>query len=409
MKRTWILTMLGVVLATGAMWTRAAGPSVADVNLSAFANGALVESSTSDYGASWVARWITDENPATGWSSKEGAKAPFSIVISLPERSEIHAVEFDTASTENAERAAKDVDVAISDVSATAGFAPLTSVALKSGANKQSFAIATPAAGRWLKVTIRTNHGDGAYSQLMEFRAMGKPLTQTPMPADLSGTYHSNSYGNFHLQQTGASLVGCYEYAEGVFQGGAESNLMRLTWREGDRTGPAVMVLKRDGKSFEGWWADKDSQNWQPNWDLTKVSAVVGSCPHWNPKTASGNLVAKELGSGGRVRLYGINFDVDSDRLRADAKPAVDQLLEALKANPAWKVSIEGHTDSTGDAAHNLNLSQLRANAVKTALVTGGIAADRLTTIGLGQTKPLAPNDSEVGRAQNRRVEVVRK
>jgi outer membrane protein OmpA-like peptidoglycan-associated protein len=184
---------------------------------------------------------------------------------------------------------------------------------------------------------------------------------------------------------------------------------MRLTWRELQRSGPAIMVLKRDGKSFEGWWADKDSNAWHSNWDLKKASDTVGSCPHWNPKAASGNVVATELAAEGRVRLYGINFDVDSDHLRTDAKPAIDQLVAALKSNPAWSVSIEGHTDSTGTAARNLDLSQLRAKSVKAALVAAGIAAERLTTAGLGQTKPIASNDTEMGRAQNRRVEVVKR
>jgi outer membrane protein OmpA-like peptidoglycan-associated protein len=144
-------------------------------------------------------------------------------------RSEIHAVEFDTASTETPQRGAKDVEVAVSDTSATAGFAPAATVALKPGAKKQSFTLARAAAGRWIKIVVRTNHGDADYSQLMEFRALGKPL------------------------------------------------------------------------------------------------------------------------------------------------------------------------------------SRLRADAVKTALVAGGIAADRMTTAGLGQTKPVASNDTEVGRAQNRRVEVAKK
>ena len=406
----WIRLPLVLIAATAAaiVTTRAASAPTADINLAAFANGALVESSTSDYGGGWEARWITDENSRMGWASLKGAAGPFAIVISLPERSEIHSLEFDTKSTESEARAAKDVDVSVSDMSATAGFTSIVTASLQSDADNQRVPLSKPGTGRWIKITIKTNHGDPDYSELMEFRAFGTQMTSTPMPTNLSGTYHSGAYGNFHLQQDGAALTGCYEHNTGLVQGGAESTLMRLTWHEVDRSGPAIMVLKRDGKSFEGWWAEKDSSDWHPNWDLKKISETVGSCPNWNPKGASGNLVATELANGGRVRLYGINFDVDSDHLRADAKPAVDQLVAALKANASWKVSIEGHTDATGNAAHNLQLSEQRAAAVKAALVGAGISADRLTTVGLGQTRPVAPNDTDAGRAQNRRVEVVR-
>lgn len=405
--RAIIAACVPVAALAGAISAAPAPPP--DINLTAFGNGGLVESVSNEYGGGWEARWLTDENPATGWCTEKGAKGPFSIVISLAERSEIHALQFDTASAENEARTVKDVDVSISDTSATAGFAPVSTVSLKGGADKQAFALPKPATGRWLKLTIKTNHGDDEYSELMEFRALGTPLTQTVIPPNLSGTYNSPVYGKFHLQQDGAALSGCYEHSEGLVQGGAESHLMRLTWREGERSGPAIMVLRRNGKSFEGWWTEKGSTSWNPNWDLTKISETVGSCPHWNPKAASGNIVATTLAGEGRVRLYGINFDTDSDRLRADARPAVDQLVAALKANAGWKVSIEGHTDSTGNAAHNLDLSRLRAASVKAALVAAGIAADRLTTDGLGQTVPIASNDTEVGRAQNRRVEVVRK
>ncbi|MEJ1967816.1 MAG: OmpA family protein [Rhizomicrobium sp.] len=388
----------------------AAAAPTPDIDLTAFANGALVESVSSEYGGGWTARWLTDENPETGWATEKGAKGPFTIVISLPERSEIHALEFDTASVDGdgGLRSAKDIDVSVSDVSATAGFVPLASVALKPGLDKQHFALAKPGAGRFIKLLFKSSNGDADYTELMEFRALGTQIAHTPMPTNLSGTYASDAYNKFHLQQTGAALVGCYEYKGGLVQGGAEANLMRLTWHEDSGSGPAVMVLKRDGRSFEGWWANTGETGWHTNWDLKKVSDTVGSCPNWNPKGASGNQVASALASEGRVRLYGINFDVDSDHLRPDAKPAVDQLLGALKANPAWNVSIEGHTDSTGNAAHNLDLSRRRAASVKAALTAAGVDAGRLSAAGFGQTRPVAANDTDIGRAQNRRVEVVR-
>jgi len=72
-------------------------------------------------------------------------------------------------------------------------------------------------------------------------------------------------------------------------------------------------------------------------------------------------------------------------------------------------LTIEGHTDSSGSDAHNLDLSQRRAESVKASLVAGGIAADRLLTRGFGESKPVADNVTELGRAQNRRVELVKR
>jgi outer membrane protein OmpA-like peptidoglycan-associated protein len=90
-------------------------------------------------------------------------------------------------------------------------------------------------------------------------------------------------------------------------------------------------------------------------------------------------------------------------------RPAIDQLIAALKANAGWNCRSRGTPTPRAPPRTNLTLSDQRAKSVKAALVAGGIDAGRLTTAGLGQTKPLASNDTEVGRAQNRRVEVAKR
>ena len=107
----------------------------------------------------------------------------------------------------------------------------------------------------------------------------------------------------------------------------------------------------------------------------------------------------------GGIIFRNINFDFDKANIKPESIPILDEVVDYLKANPNVKMEIQGHTDNKGTAAYNLKLSDRRAAAVKTYLVSKGIDADRLTTKGYGLTKPVAPNNTEEGRARNRRVE----
>ena len=102
-----------------------------------------------------------------------------------------------------------------------------------------------------------------------------------------------------------------------------------------------------------------------------------------------------------------LNFETGSTQLTPDSVPTVDSLVMILKAYPSVAVSLEGHTDNTGDAGSNKKLSLDRAVAVKGIMVKGGIAEARIGTDGYGEEKPIAPNETEEGRAKNRRTELV--
>ena len=115
----------------------------------------------------------------------------------------------------------------------------------------------------------------------------------------------------------------------------------------------------------------------------------------------------KELDAKGRVALY-INFDTDKATLRPDAQPIIDEINKLLTSDGSLKLSIEGHTDSTGGADHNRQLSAARARSVFGALVGLGVDPGRLTSQGFGPDKPIADNSTDDGRAKNRRVELVK-
>lgn len=124
----------------------------------------------------------------------------------------------------------------------------------------------------------------------------------------------------------------------------------------------------------------------------------------------SAEAMLAELEKTGRVALRSVQFDTGKATLKPESSAILDQVVALLKSEESLALEVQGHTDNVGAPAANLKLSQDRAAAVKAYLVTtGGIGAARLTTAGFGDTKPIAPNTTEDGRAQNRRVELVKK
>jgi outer membrane protein OmpA-like peptidoglycan-associated protein len=126
--------------------------------------------------------------------------------------------------------------------------------------------------------------------------------------------------------------------------------------------------------------------------------------------TVDAAAMSKAITSDGHVALYGIHFDSGKADPKPESTAALTEIATLLKREPSLSLLVVGHTDSTGDYAANLLLSDRRAHAVIQALTTThGIAASRLQAAGAGMMAPVASNQTEDGRAKNRRVELVRR
>jgi outer membrane protein OmpA-like peptidoglycan-associated protein len=119
------------------------------------------------------------------------------------------------------------------------------------------------------------------------------------------------------------------------------------------------------------------------------------------------NLQLRQTESGVVVTLGDVLFESGQTELREEAMESLVEVVDLLQSEPEKDIKIEGHTDSTGNAEANLRISQQRADSVLNALVSLGVAAERVTAAGMGQDFPIATNDTEEGRAQNRRVDVI--
>lgn len=384
--------------------TATAAPSTQDQpSLVSLGAGAVVVQKPQEEGDAYGAFRLIDEAPDRGWSTPDGVVSPQTMTFALSGKWDIDRVEFDTEGLKPG-RAAKDVVVEVSD-SAAGQYITIAHAALDENRNHQSFPVTTHASGKFVRLTVQNNHGDKDNIELLEFRAFGKQVAP-PELVKISGDYTSN-LGDMQLRQNGASVAGCYGTGGGKINGGIDGRTLKFTWSEssGD-AGAAVVNFSDDAKEFFGLYWKSGETGGGNVWSGSKAAGTFAGCGL--TQNSAQEQLAGELEKQGRTRVYGINFDVDSATIKPESKATLEEIIAVLKSKPEWKLTIEGHTDSTGNDAHNQQLSEQRAASVKTHLVNGGIADARLTPRGFGATKPVAANDTEIGRAQNRRVELVK-
>ncbi len=148
----------------------------------------------------------------------------------------------------------------------------------------------------------------------------------------------------------------------------------------------AFVESNGEGESYEIWLVEREAM---------KQDIAVGE-------------LREQLDKNGHIELY-INFDTASATIQPDSLSQLEQVAKLFQSDPTLKAEVGGHTDNVGSPDSNQKLSEARARSVLAAIVKHGVAADRLTAKGYGQTTPIADNRTEEGRAKNRRVELVKR
>lgn len=169
----------------------------------------------------------------------------------------------------------------------------------------------------------------------------------------------------------------------------------------GSDGGETTLKVNANGKDI---WIKVEPDIWSAPTQSYVLSVVEVEAM---AQVISANAMLDALNKDGFIALY-INFDTGKSALKADGDATVKEIAAMLKSAPNLKISIEGHTDNVGTPASNQKLSEDRAKAVMAAIVKGGIAQNRMSAKGLGQTTPIADNRTDDGKAKNRRVELVK-
>jgi outer membrane protein OmpA-like peptidoglycan-associated protein len=174
---------------------------------------------------------------------------------------------------------------------------------------------------------------------------------------------------------------------------------IQYQYLEKKTTGVLSFVAPPDSGSYDLRMNSADAANAV---EITSVTFQVGA-------GLDAKAMARAIAEKGKLTLYGVKFDFNQATIKPESETVLKEVGAVLTQDPNLRLRIEGHTDNVGKPAYNLELSKKRAEAVKQYLADKfQIDAARLTTNGFGDTKPIAKNDTEQGRAQNRRVELVK-
>lgn len=397
----------------------AAGPLAAEDILD-LGSGAAVLEYSSEYSTDWKAEWsaiaLIDGTTELGWCSAAGTPFPHRFVIELATTQRLRELKMWNSAEQEALYpgvSARHVEVrAALDRGFETPTGELQMELPRGGDAAQSFR--EPVAARYLEVTIRSNWGHDQFTELMELAATGEPVSPEATPTDpapiaVSGVFRALGMTTA-LSAGGQHLSGCYRGgAPGVLEGRLHGRTAELEWRQVEDRGAGLrgslsMVLADEGRQIQGvWYGSGRHAGLVGRWLGTRSEEPAAAD---DLDCTDRSDLGSTLDAAGRATLYGVRFGTDSAELSTGAESTLDSVHRLLAARPDLELVIEGHTDSTANDAHNLDLSRRRAEAVCAWLTARGVSKNRLRAEGLGESRPVADNRTSQGRRLNRRVEI---
>jgi OOP family OmpA-OmpF porin len=290
------------------------------------------------------------------------------------------------------------VEVHGSGTSATSGFVLLATATLDTHKTRglvTELALKAKTPVRWVKLRLAGGIVSSQPRMSLEFsEIIGNGTQAAVQPVQhFTGAWRTMAR-RLRLTQRGTLVSGCYDRT-GDLAGTVTGTILRATGVDRFDTTPSTFILSI---AADGSVRGVRSDNRAP---VVYYTAAVAA-----PDTPMecGQPAPPALGCGSII--HGITFDFDSDLVRPDSADVLAELHRGLAADRSSRIAIEGHTSGEGTDAYNLRLSERRAQAVVADLVRRGLAAGRLAAAGLGESRPIASNADENGRAMNRRVEV---
>ena len=423
-------------------------------NLAALKEGGHLVFFSSQYdNSTWKADNLIDGSGDKGWAGQN--KGAQSVIIAFKDNrlAQIEDVLINPYTREESKNWAKDVEIQVSTTYPFRDFRSVGKLTLKNEGTDQVLSLPQPTQARYVKILFLTNYG-GSYMEAGEVQVMGKLL---PRAAAAPG------YSNVAAAAIGAKIEKyTSQFDDSTW---AVTNLLEedgdKQWAGKSAESQEVVIALPEVTEVSDVSINncsrEDPTNWAKDLELelsatfsykgftpagklsmpaigdlhtltlpTPVAAkyvkVIFRTNHggsyieaarirvYKTQAAGGKALAQQLAETGRAVVHEIHFRSNSADILPDSETVLNQIARTLQEDPSLQLIIEGHTDNVGGADFNLGLSRQRAEAVKRWLVdNGGISEIRLTTVGYGLSRPMADNGTEEGRAQNRRVELVKR